>query len=60
MPCNRCGAATKVDESSGGTTSGEFTEVHVCANGHRGRVRGDASDAPRDWTRTGAVFEEGL
>jgi hypothetical protein len=60
MTCNRCGAATTVDESSGGTTSGEFVEVHECANGHRGRVRGDASDAPSDWTRTGAVFGEGL
>jgi len=60
MTCNRCGAATTVDESSGGTTSGEFCEVHECANGHRGRVRGEASDPPREWTRTGAVFGEGL
>jgi hypothetical protein len=60
MPCNQCGAATTIDESSGGTTSGEFEEIYVCANGHRGRVRGDASDAPSDWTRTGAVFGGGL
>jgi hypothetical protein len=57
MPCNKCGEPTEIVESSGGTTSGEFREVHECVRGHRGYVTGDAEKHPKAWDRYGSVFD---
>jgi len=57
MSCAKCGAATKVQRSTGGTSVGdEFVETRECANGHTGRVSGVVG-SPEDWTRTGTVFQ---
>jgi len=57
MSCAKCGAATKVQRSTGGTNPGdEFVETRECANGHTGRVRGEVGE-PEGWTRTGPVFQ---
>jgi len=55
--CNKCGEPTKVVKSTGGTTSGEFTEIVECVNGHTGRVEGKAENHPKAWTRTGEVHQ---
>lgn len=56
--CETCGAAVTLEDQSGGTTEGSFTEVYECANGHTGRVSGEASNPPHYWNRTGAVFND--
>jgi hypothetical protein len=56
--CETCGAPTTIKTSDGGTTNGDFTEVHECANGHTGRVSGDAGASPAAWNRTGQVFND--
>lgn len=58
MTCSECGAmVVELVDESGGTSSGRFTEEYRCgACGATGRIRGDASAPPTEWTRTGGVF----
>jgi len=56
MPCNKCGEATTLVESSGATEHGAFEEQYECANGHTGTVKGEASEMPEKWDRYGSVF----
>jgi len=58
MPCNECGAPTKVVDQHGGTKSGSFVENWECANGHTGTVKGEASEMPQKWDRYGSVFSD--
>lgn len=59
MPCATCGAVTEiVNDSTGNTSDGPFSEQYECVNGHRGAITGDAAKPPRTWARTGAVFNE--
>lgn len=58
MTCATCNAATHIKTSEGGTTEGQFVEVHECANGHTGRVSGDAAAPAKSWNRTGRVFND--
>lgn len=58
-PCADCGGATDLIEQSGGTKAGQFVEKYECANcGAKGSIRGEASDPPQEWRRTGSVFNE--
>lgn len=57
MPCEACGAVVDVTDSEGGTDGGRFYEKWECVRGHWGRVSGESSAPPREWTRTGPVFD---
>ena len=48
--------AAQIVDSDGGTTEGRFTEHYECPCGATGAIRGDAAAPPREWTRTGEVF----
>jgi DNA-directed RNA polymerase subunit RPC12/RpoP len=56
--CARCGQpAVRVVDDEGGHESGPFWEDYECQHcGSTGTIRGDASDPPHEWTRTGGVF----
>jgi hypothetical protein len=56
-PCANCGGVTDLEEQSGGTTEGRFSEEYQCVQcGAKGWIRGEASAPPQEWTRTGQVF----
>jgi len=58
-PCARCGAPVALVDQTGGTESGRFGEKYECGDcGARGRISGDAAAPAREWSRTGAVFDE--
>jgi hypothetical protein len=60
MTCARCGSAlVELVGETGGTESGRFVEKHECGHcGARGSISGDAAAPAREWSRTGAVFDE--
>lgn len=58
MVCQNCEQGiVAVVEQSGGIEEGPFTEIHKCNYcGATGTIRGRAEKPPREWERTGAVF----
>ena len=57
MPCETCGAATKIVQTPEARETGNFTEEYECANGHKGFVSGREEEPAQNWNRYGAVFE---
>lgn len=54
--CATCGEPTQIVEQSGGIEEGHFKEKYECVNGHIGKVIGEASNPPQEWSRLGQVF----
>jgi hypothetical protein len=57
--CAQCGSLD-IDcvESSGGVEAGDFTEEWQCGScGATGVIKGEASDPPHEWDKTGEVFK---
>ena len=58
MTCKTCGAAVSLEDSTKYEGEGRFKEEYECINGHVGYIRGEESNPPSSWTKTGMVFRE--
>jgi hypothetical protein len=56
--CDVCDSQKiRIKKSSGGITSGQFTERYVCDGcGATGRIIGRAEQAPAQWSYRGRIF----
>ena len=56
MQCDHTNA--KLVAEAGGTEEGTFIEHYKCDCGAVGRITGQADEPPKEWSRTGQVFNE--
>lgn len=58
MRCDACGEGpVALEDSTGGTTEGRFTERYECQFcGATGRIEGEAGAPSSTWSRRGRVF----